>query len=266
MRGFFYILITICILLPQIVFAHNHIDMDKWNELNQTSDKVLQLVKQQKFSDAKQLLDYFSEQFLFISKEHATLSMTELRVITTSYEKAQEAVTNVQLPLEERIMKVTQLRLVIDAVSNKHHPLWLNTKNSLLTSIDHLQQLTKNGDRQAYEHRFNTFLNQYHMIRPALLISLDATQFQKIDSQVQFLDRNRAVEQNREKLSNHLQFMHTEFEKLFNQVVESEADPSLLWVMFSIGGMIFVSLSYVGWKKYQGEKRKRQLRQRASRK
>ena len=37
---------------------------------------------------------------------------------------------------------------------------------------------------------------------------------------------------------------------------KDEADPSLIWVIISTGGMIVLTLSYVGWRKYRGEKEK----------
>lgn len=260
MRKKFFIFCLLCFFIPQVVFAHQHIDMEKWGELNKTTDKVLQLVKEQKLADAKQLLQYFSEKFLTVSKESASLSMTELRMITNSYNEAQEAVTNVNLPIQDRIMKVTQLRLVIDAISNKHHPLWLNTKNSMLKAIEQLEELSSSGNKQAYEHQLNLFLQQYQMIRPALTVSLDETTFQKVDSLINYMDRNRV--NHRE----HIDLLRVEFEKLYSNVKEDATDPSLLWVIFSISGMIFVSLSYVGWKKYQGEKRKKMLRQHVGKK
>lgn len=35
---------------------------------------------------------------------------------------------------------------------------------------------------------------------------------------------------------------------------EDEADPSLWWVIISTGSIIIATLSYVGWRKYNGDK------------
>ena len=43
---------------------------------------------------------------------------------------------------------------------------------------------------------------------------------------------------------------------------EDEADPSLWWVIISTGSIIILTLSYVGWRKYQGEKEIRKPRTR----
>jgi sporulation protein YpjB len=46
-----------------------------------------------------------------------------------------------------------------------------------------------------------------------------------------------------------------DFEAVF-QSEEDESGPSIFWLIFSIGGIIFSTLSYVGWRKYNGEKDK----------
>lgn len=267
MRTIMFALITVLLItFPTAGLAHQHTDKDKWDKLNQTSDKVLQLVKQEKLSEAKQLLQYFSEQFLAISYDQSSLSMNDLRVITTSYDQALEAVTSVRMSHEDRVMKATELRLVIDAVTAQHNPLWINTKGTILKNIDDLKETAKKKESQAFQHQFNHFLRNYRMIRPALLVSLDTTQMQRLDSQVTFLDRSRS-QLSHDKLLEHLDLMETQFKKLYGEIKEDQADPSLLWVMFTMGGMIFASLSYVGYKKYKADKRKKlRVRQRAERK
>lgn len=43
---------------------------------------------------------------------------------------------------------------------------------------------------------------------------------------------------------------------------DDEADPSLWWVIISTGSIIIMTLSYVGWRKYQGDKELRKNRSR----
>jgi sporulation protein YpjB len=35
---------------------------------------------------------------------------------------------------------------------------------------------------------------------------------------------------------------------------QDQADPSLWWVIISTGSIIIMTLSYVGWRKYKGDK------------
>ena len=57
-----------------------------------------------------------------------------------------------------------------------------------------------------------------------------------------------------------IEALQTDLQALFeeNETEEDEADPSLWWVIISTGGIIISTLSYVGWRKYKGEKERRE--------
>ena len=56
--------------------------------------------------------------------------------------------------------------------------------------------------------------------------------------------------------------LETELQTIFDGVMEDEADPSLWWVIISTGSIIVLTLSYVGWRKYKGEREKSKNRSR----
>lgn len=241
---------------PMSIEADESTSLHTWKELNHTSDQILQLVKQEQFEEAKQLLDYFSVTFLDVDFQEEGISMTSLRTVTGSFEEAVEAVTATDMAIDQRIYKVTAFRLTVDALSSEHHPLWLHTEKSVMQSLAQMKEAVKVDENQAYQHRFNDFLRHYKMIRPALFINLEPQDLQKIDSQVTFLERMRSESLDKDKVVSHIELMEAEWTNLYNRVKEDSADPSLWWVMFTIGGMITMSLSYVGYKKYKAEKQK----------
>ncbi|WP_209122613.1 sporulation protein YpjB [Alkalihalobacillus sp. BA299] len=255
MRSFLLIIISILILsMPSYSYATEH--KEYWSSLNDTSDKVLQLVKQEKYEEAKQLLDYFSKQFLSIDHQQSSLSMSDLQIITKSFERAMESVTAVSMNHVERVRLATEFRLVVDALASPHHPLWLSSEQSIMKSLNELKGTMQQKDAQAFRHKVNEFLRLYQMIRPALLVSVEGEQVQKIESLVQFMDRYGTDMIHDTSMQKQLFVMEKEFQNLYQQVKEDSADPSLIWVMLTIGGMIIMSLSYVGWKKYRAEKRR----------
>lgn len=248
---------VVCALgFPTSSQADGESSLHTWKELNQTSDRILQLVKGEKFEEAKQLLDYFSRGFLEVDFQAEGVTMSSLRTVTLTYEKAVEAVTAANLPLEERIYTVTSFRLAIDALSSEHHPLWLHSEQAVMHALASMKETINEGDSQAYQHRLNEFLRHYQMIRPALFIDIEPQHLQRIESQVIFLEKLRTNRLDADSIIPHLDVMVQEWTNLYHRVKEDSADPSLLWVMFTIGGMITMSLSYVGWRKYQAEKRK----------
>ncbi len=238
------------------VHAQNNEDQKGWRQLNQTADIVLQLVKEEKYSEAKQVMDFFSKQFLAFRFEDQNLSMSQLRLITTSYAKAAEAVTIASASHEQRVLAVSEFRLVIDALVSEHHPLWKNTENQVMNNLIKMREAVSTGDNNSFQHYFNGFLQRYAVIRPAIMIDLLPHQFQRLDSQVKYVERNRStIIADKVKLE-HLKIMEEDFGKLYQGFEEDQADPSLWWVILSIGGTILISLSYVGYKKYQAEKNK----------
>ncbi|WNF38051.1 sporulation protein YpjB [Bacillaceae bacterium IKA-2] len=259
-------IIFVLICLFSLVFSTNAYaekDYDKieWRNLNQTADKVLQLVKEEKYSDAKQLLDFLSKQFLALRFEDQDLSMTHLRLITSSYEKAMGAVTSASASHEERVLAVSEFRLVIDALVSEHHPLWKNTETMVMDYFVKMREAINAGDNNSFQHHFNGFLQKYAVIRPALMIDLLPHQFQRIDSHVKYVERSRTLMITNEDKAKHIKIMEEDFLKLYKGFEEDQADPSLWWVIFSIGGTILSSLFYAGYKKYKAEKNKVKMKQ-----
>ncbi|MGO4888095.1 sporulation protein YpjB [Anaerobacillus sp. MEB173] len=263
MRALVILLISVIIIANPIgtpSYADQH-NQQKWLELNQTADRVLQLVKEEKYSDAKQLLNYFSEQFLKIRDEDQEITMSQLRVVTTSYEKAMGAVTSVSDSPTDRINAVMQFRLVVDALVSEHHPLWKNTEKSVIASFSELKAAAEKGDGQAFQHRLNEFLSKYQMIRPAIMINLEPQYFERVESQIRFLENYRTQIIGDPNKVKHLDMIEKDLHSLYKGFEQDSADPSLWWVIISVGGMIVVSLTYVGWKKYQAEKNKVKVKQ-----
>jgi sporulation protein YpjB len=257
MRQIMIVMAAVIVLsFPISIQADETASLHTWKELNHTSDQILQLVKQEKFEEAKQLLDYFSVMFLEVDFQEENITMISLRTVTSSFEQAVEAVTAVDLPLDQRIYNVTAFRLAVDALSSEHHPLWLHTEKSIMNSLANMKTAIVEGDLQAYQHRFNEFLRHYDMVRPALMIDIEPQHLQKIDSQITYLERMRSGSIDKDKVLPHFGVMETEWTNLYSMGKQDSADPSLWWIMFTIGGMITMSLSYVGYKKFKAEKQK----------
>ena len=56
-----------------------------------------------------------------------------------------------------------------------------------------------------------------------------------------------------------LDALQYDLKTIFENMEEDEADPSLWWVIISTGSIIILTLSYVGWKKYKGDKEAKNL-------
>ncbi|MFT8323171.1 MAG: sporulation protein YpjB [Bacillus sp. (in: firmicutes)] len=232
------------------------------DELDTLSDEALQLVKSERYEDAKKILEYFSNQFSTVTVKQNPFSMDELRIVTVAHDEAVEAMTNTSMDGDERVNKVTKFRLVVDAISSGQQPLWTQMEDPVMTTYNEIIQAAEKGDKQVFEEKMDSFLSLYDIIYPSLKLDVATEQFQKLNAHVQFINTFRLQVFNNSDQQQELATLHAELEDVFNQVYEDDADPSLWWVIISTGSIIILTLSYVGWRKYLGDKadkkRKRQ--------
>ncbi|MGG1675154.1 sporulation protein YpjB [Neobacillus sp. NRS-1170] len=247
----FVILAIIMMLTPISVQAKQQSPMEKLDDI---SDEALQMVKFHRYEDAKKLLDYFSDQFTSITGNEQPLTMDEVRIVHTSHDEAMEAAVSPNMKYEERINKLTKFRLVIDAIATSHQPLWTEMEDQIMTAFHQAKDAALNGDSAHFHSNFNSFLSLYNVIYPSMKIDVPVENIQRIDARINFIDEYRSQVVKDHKSRQELDALDTDLKNLFANLEEDEADPSLWWVIISTGSIIIMTLSYVGWRKYQGEK------------
>ncbi|MCM3566802.1 sporulation protein YpjB [Neobacillus mesonae] len=241
----------ILMLTPISVNAEVQTPMEKLDDI---SDEALQMVKFYRYDDAKKLLDYFSDQLPYASGTKQPLSMDEVRIIHISHDEAMEAAVSPTMNHEERINKLTKFRLVMDAIVSSHQPLWTEMENQIMTAFSHAKEAAVNGDTAQFHTSFNNFLSLYNVIYPSMKIDVPAENIQRLDARIKFIDEYRTDMIKNKDSQQELEKLDTDLKNLFANLEDDEADPSLWWVIISTGSIIIMTLSYVGWRKYQGEK------------
>ncbi|CRK83910.1 sporulation protein YpjB [Neobacillus massiliamazoniensis] len=237
---------------PISVYAEQESPMEK---LDNISDEALQMVKFHRYNDAKNLLDYFSNQFASISSKERPLSMDELRIVKQSRDEAVEATASTDMKYEERLNKVTKFRLVIDAIATtSHKPLWTEMEASIISALGQAKMAAEKGDSANFYSNYNQFLSLYNVVYPSLKIDVPVENIQKLDTRISFIDEYRTQIVNNPKSQQELNNLETDLKKIFESMNEDQADPSIWWVIISTGSIIIMTLSYVGWRKYKGEK------------
>ncbi|BDG46763.1 sporulation protein YpjB [Parageobacillus sp. KH3-4] len=246
--------IALICAFPLLAYAaENNVD---WKKLDQISDQALQLAKNGRFEEAKEVLTYFWNQFFQINARDRLQSADELRAITVTHENALKTITASSLPEEERIDKVTQFRLVVDAIHSRHQPLWTEMETTIMGAFDQLERTAGQGKEDAFAASLREFLNRYELVEPSVKIDVPPEVAKKIDEEMEMLQTPAFQQLNEEEQHKHLKNMRADLQSLFEGAKKDEADSSLIWVMISIGGIIVLTLSYVGWRKYRGEKEK----------
>jgi sporulation protein YpjB len=239
------------ILTPITVSAQHQSPIQQLDEI---SDEALQMVKFQRYEDAKKLLDYFSNQFTSLNGLEQPLTMDEVRIVHTSHDEAMEAAVSSNMKYEERINKLTKFRLVIDAIATSHQPLWTEMEEKVMTAFHQAKDAAIKGDSATFYTNFNSFLSLYNVIYPSMKIDVPVENIQRLDARIDFINEYRSQVVNNSKSQQELEGLDTDLETLFANMEEDQADPNIWWVIISTGSIIIMTLSYVGWRKYQGEK------------
>jgi len=252
--------LLIILLAPIVVKSQQPVS--SFEKFDDISDEALQMVKFHKYEEAKKLLDYFSEQFPGQSAKARPLTMDELRIVNVSRDEAIEAAVSPTMKYEERISRLVKFRLVIDALSSKHQPLWVGMEDQIMTAFEQAKEAAYKGDSAKFQTGFNGFLSRYNVIYPSMKIDVPAENIQKLDARINFIDMYRAQIVSNSKNLKEMDGLEVDLKRLFKDIKEDEADPSLWWVIISTGSIIIMTLSYVGFRKYQGERDMKKNRKR----
>jgi sporulation protein YpjB len=173
-----------------------------------------------------------------------------------------EATVSPSMKYEERLDKLTKFRLVIDALATSHQPLWTAMEDQIMTAFHHAKDAALRGDSAHFHSYFNTFLNLYNVIYPSMKIDVPVENIQRLDARIDFINEYQSQVVSDAKSQQELYALDTDLKNLFANMEDDEADPSLWWVIISTGSIIIMTLSYVGWRKYQGDKELRKNRSR----
>lgn len=227
-------------------------------KLDKAADEALQLTKLGHYAEAKNILENFSENFTELTKNGQFLSMDDMRILLVAQKEALETITNINRQPEEKINKVTSFRLVVDAMISHYQPLWTELQFPLMTAFSQVKEAVKDKNIDSYHVSLNTFLSQYELIQPSLEIDLPVNKLQRINSAISFIDKNRTKIIQDDSSFVQLETLEADLQKVFEDMSEDETDPSIWWVIISTGSIIILTLSYVGWRKYNGEKQTKQ--------
>ncbi|WP_185806886.1 sporulation protein YpjB [Bacillus sp. HMF5848] len=250
-----FILFTI---MPTITIASTDND---WTRLVDISDDVLEMVKQERYDTAKKLLDQFSEEFYELDFFERTYTMDELRIMTVTHSNALHAIATSSIPHHIKVDKAIQFRLVIDAIRSEYNPLWGELEHTVMGKLGNVMSSYEQKQSNEYSAHLTEFFRLYEMIHPSLMISVDPTIIQTLDSHISWLDKVNAEAVSSVEAGHYLALVDSELQSIFDGVEEDEADPSLYWVIITTGSIIIATLTYVGWKKYKATRQRERSRQ-----
>lgn len=126
----------------------------------------------------------------------------------------------------------------------------------MMNSFQQTKNAAINQDTITFNSQLNLFLSQYEMIYPSLKVDLSKETMQQLDTRIQYINQYRPEVIKDEKSQKELDALQNELTSIFDDMGEDDSDPSLWWVIISTGSIIILTLSYVGWRKYKGDREK----------
>ncbi|MEH6942756.1 sporulation protein YpjB [Bacillus sp. JJ722] len=233
------------------IYAMTSSNIDK---LNQKSDEALQMMKIKRDEDALHLLRSFSEELLAMAGEENAFNSDELKIITAAYDGALKSLQTTENTYDYKVNALTKLRLVVDAVSSNHRPLWTELEESMMSTFSETKKAVSEKNSQQFHNELNALLIQYDLIYYSLQVDVKPETIQTVDARFQYLDQYRPQIFENVSSQKELDELQYEMKAIFDEMKKDEADPSLWWVIISTGSIIISTLSYVGWRKYKGTK------------
>ncbi|WP_316569800.1 sporulation protein YpjB [Neobacillus sp. YIM B06451] len=257
----YFLFVLLIVLFPVQVLADSQ--PAGIEQLDTLSDDAFQMVKNQRYEDAKKLLNYFSEQLQSMSPGLIPFSADEARIVSMSRDEALDAVASPTLEYSEKVNKVTRFRLVMDALATSRDPLWTELEDQVMGAFSGAKKAAFDGEPMAFHANVNSFLSLYDLIYPSMKIDIQANSMKKLDAKVDFLSAFSPSKPASESERAELDELEASLQNIFAGIEEDEADPSIWWVIISTGGIIILTLSYVGWRKYKADReaaRKRSIK------
>lgn len=244
----------LCIIIFTTVSSISAITSSDMDHINEKTDEALQMVKIKRYKDAANMLNAFSAQYLSLTTKEDVFNMDELRIMTAANDEAIKSLNSPNSSYDHKVNAVTKLRLVVDAVNSQHQPLWAEMEERMMATFSDTKKAVVEKNPQMFHSELNDLLIQYDLIYYSLKVDLNVETVQNLDARFQYLDRYRPEVFENTYSQQEIDALQYDMQTIFEEMKEDEADPSLWWVIISTGSIIIGTLSYVGWRKYKGDK------------
>ncbi len=230
------------IMFPLRIYA------EEWSELTGLLDDSLQLVKRNEDEKAVQVLQHFSEQFVIKGNEKKQeVTPDQVRVISLAYDKAKQSLAEEEVSKQVKIDNVLALQLAVDAQVSKYQPLWMEREGKVMDAFSQMEKAMTKEDTGQFQQTLNTFLHEFNIIYPSLMIALPENEVQRVNAHLSYLDEFRNVMLKTKGGQMQVGIIKGDLQKIFHTVKKDEIAPSLIWFMTITGGLILFTLTYVGW-------------------
>ncbi|KGX84082.1 sporulation protein YpjB [Pontibacillus marinus] len=242
------VVLSIVLIFSLVMVNHVQASETKYEEIKTTTYQFLQFVKEGHNQAAIAKLNELKR----VNEMHSIVPEEKLSYdeLNTLINETQFALQDTNTSPEEKYHRALTVVLLYDSTWNEQDALWVTWKSYLEDEISRVleaEQITNGSIQHLY--------SLYERLLPALKVSLGENEFrimkQHQDSFLAFLSGKNQ----QEKLS-FIYVLSSDLKKIPSEKEEEKSfteEPGFIWLLFSVGGLIISTLSYVGWRKYRGE-------------
>ncbi|MED1922778.1 sporulation protein YpjB [Bacillus velezensis] len=251
--------LTICLLLALMCFITTAKAEDEGGlkELNDLSDTVFQMTRHSQYDEALQVLGYFKKKMTHVN----SLSGAEVRQVTLGFNDLVRVLKQADASDTEKIRAAAQFRLVMDAMEDHSDPLWGSLERPIMATFSALKEDVSGNGSENFNEKWNEFISLYDLIYPSLTMDVSAGQLDTVAKHIEVIEQDGFQQMTKGTKLERLTLLQQDLKRVFDKAERDDADPSLLWVILTTGGIIITALTYVGYRKYRAEKKKEKKRE-----
>ncbi|WAA13749.1 sporulation protein YpjB [Fervidibacillus halotolerans] len=255
MKGIVVLIITVISVFSLNVPIYANNDQGELPTIDQMADEALYFAKLKRYEETKMIVNKMGELIDTFEYDELPLTVDEQRILRVAFFQAKKLLESDQVDEDDLIRVLTKFRLTTDALATEHDPLWFDMESVIMETLQDAKKSVDN--KRQFQGAFQAFLKIYDTVYPGIILDVPIEKVKIADAQIQYLEQNADSLLVNGELSIELEKLQSMVQALFHNYHKDEADPSLWWVIISTGGMIILTLTYAGWKKYKGEKMKR---------
>lgn len=187
-------------------------------------------------------------------------SVEGIHVLAESIMEVREALVNTRTSREEWTESSARLRLAVNSLTQKDKALWLQYYKVMADDLNNMDKGRAQGSRTIVREAFLSLKSHYEVIRPAAVIRKDASEINRFDSWMSYVERiSGEGSMDAKALSAALDQGDGMLRELFGKKPDAPVFFSMTgygdpwhWGLL-IGGWIVVALAYTGLRKYQAD-------------
>ncbi|MFC4078067.1 sporulation protein YpjB [Salinithrix halophila] len=210
------------------------------------------------------------EETAVLAKSFARSDLSEVNLSIQGVEALSETLVELDRQLN-RVMPASddlnraaeRSALAFDAIAHPHQPLWYRYEPVFRKDIARVKGAAKKGNPENLRIAVRELILHYEQIEPALEVARKPMTVEKVRSLMNFLrSRVHINPLPREELRGGIRQWERMVPPLFNGPEEDVTAfgggtlPPILPAALSLGGLIAMVLSYVGWKKHRYKQRR----------